>query len=302
MLLLVLSCTGGSAGAENILASSDRSGAAVLSYGLVDNSTFSIRFSEKVEIREISYNGTREKTLLVGESFRLALPEEIEMGEKYTLALTAAKNGGNTTRCFFTLYGRNDNRAEMLINEISVAGTKASPDRIELLVTESGNSAGIVVSDGTDSASGVVLPSIEVSGGDIIVVFWDSKSGKETEERDENLFTYYVDGKMEDTLISTSGAVILFEEVSGSVMDGVLYSNFTEASTSKEKFQSIVSFFEECGEWSGDAVSSEEITSSRVLARLPGAVDTDTADDWFTTAARKSTFGEENVYAPYTGE
>ena len=302
VLLLVLSCTGGNVKAENILTGEDRSGVSVLSYGLEDNSTFLIRFSEKVEIREISYGGEREKTLLVGESFSLPLPREIEMGEKYTLALTAVKNGGNTTRCFFTLYGRNDNRAGMIINELSVAGTKASPDRVELLVTESGNTAGMVVADSTDSASGVILPSLEVSRGDIVVIYWDSKSGKETEERDEDLYTYYIDGKQENTLTSTSGAVILFEEVSGSVTDAVFYSNFTEASTSKEKFQSIVSFLGECGAWSGDAVSSEEITSSRVIARLPGAVDTDSADDWFTTAARKSTFGEENVYAPYTGE
>ena len=302
LLLLIPSCTGGDVKAENVLMGEDRSGAAVLSYGLEDNSTFLIRFSERVEIREITYNGSRERTVLVGESFRITLKREIPMGEKYTLALTAVKNGGNTTRCFFTLYGKNDNRAEMIINELSVAGTSASPDRIELLVTESGNTAGMVVTNAADSSGGVILPPLQVSRGDIIVIYWDKRSGRETEERDGNLRTYYVDGRMESTLTSTSGAVILFEEVGGDVADAVLYSNFTDASTSKEKFQSLVSFLEENGAWNADAVSSEEITPSRVLARLPGAVDTDSADDWFTTQARKSTFGEENVYAPYTGE
>ncbi|MCI7605902.1 MAG: hypothetical protein MSS69_04020, partial [Spirochaetales bacterium] len=55
------------------------------------------------------------------------------------------------------------------------------------------------------------------------------------------------------------------------------------------------------GMWEGDAFDSSLVTSSRVISRLPGAIDTETSDDFFVTAARRSTFGEENDYAPYQG-
>ena len=51
----------------------------------------------------------------------------------------------------------------------------------------------------------------------------------------------------------------------------------------------------------GEAFDSTLTTSSRVIARLPGGVDTDSSDDFFITAARRSTFGEENEYVPYQG-
>ena len=44
---------------------------------------------------------------------------------------------------------------------------------------------------------------------------------------------------------------------------------------------------------------SNLVTSSRVLARLPGGWDTNTRDDFFITEPRKSTFGYPNEYYPY---
>ena len=54
------------------------------------------------------------------------------------------------------------------------------------------------------------------------------------------------------------------------------------------------------GLWEGEPVSSVLVTASRVIARLPGGQDTNSADDFFITEARTSTFGTTNEYFPYS--
>lgn len=297
LLLLLISCTNKTLETENLLAYKDKRGAQITAYALKDNSTFSITFSERVEIKEISYNGEREKTHIVGKDVIIPLPYTLTLGKKFTLSMVFSKNGGNTSRAYFTLYGLNTRKASLLINEVSVDGNASNPDRVELLVTKKGNTGGMMITDELDNAK-VVLPAIEVERNDIIVVYWDSKSNKEKLKRDSN-YTYYVDGNMETTLISTTGALLLYDEVGGKIIDALPYSDFTEASLKKEKFISLLSHIIEIGEWEGEAVPSDKVTSSRVLSRLPGGWDTNSEDDWFTTAARGSTFGYPNTYTPY---
>ncbi len=297
LLTFMLSCSNRKITVENLLLKEDMRGAEIISYGLDSNSEFSIAFSEKVEITEISFNGRKERRSLLGSSFTISLPEEISMGEKAELALTYSKNGGNTNRALFTLYGKNGRKAGLLINELSIKGTGTNPDRIELLVTESGNTAGMTVTDDPEE-TGAVLPAIEVSRGDIIVIWWDSRSGKTAEEREDGGWTYHVDAQMKDTLISTTGGILLYDEAGGNIEDAVIYSD-SSSSAVREKYSSMCTLLSEEGAWEGDAVASDEVTPSRVLARLPGGIDSNTASDWFITAARKSTFGDKNIYAPY---
>ena len=299
LLIAAVSCSLTGEGTENVLSAIDRRPAQILSYGLEDNSHFSISFSERVVIIETVHNGEKVKTNLVGDSFSLVLGKEIEMGEKYTLALTYEKNGGNTGRAYFTLYGRNDRKAGLIINELSMKGDKTNPDRIELLVTAGGSTAGFILTDEIDT-SAVVLPHIEVNRGDIIVVYWETKSGKTDKERKNSLYTYYIDGGADHTLISTTGVVLLYDESGGDVVDAVVYSDFTVASTAKEKYNCALTLLTESGQWEGSAVDSTDVRTTRVLARMPGGTDTNSADDWFVTAVRKATWGEENVYAPYS--
>ena len=297
-LLSSFSCSEKGAAVENVLSTVDRRPAQILSYSLGDNKTFLIRFSERVLITQVVYDGTKRKTNLAGDTFSIPLERELGMGEKYTLAITFEKNGGNTGRAYFTLYGRNDRKASLLINEVSMRGDKTNPDRIELLVTKNGNTGGFILTDEVGTAA-VVLPPLEVRRGDIIVVYWETRSGKTTVSRSETLCTYYIDGEADHTLISTTGAVLLYDENGGDIVDAILYSDFTSASTSKEKYNAAAALLSENGGWEGPAVDSTDVRTTRVLARMPGGVDTNSADDWFVTAVKKATWGEENVYAPY---
>ncbi len=297
-LIFTPSCNDPNTKIEDILLKKDTEDAKIISSEIKDNSTFNIVLSEVVEILEFSINGVRSKERQLGKEFSFPLGRTIEMGEKVTIALTYKKNGGNTTRAYFTLYGKNTRKAKLLINEVSIKGTKTLPDRVELLVTKSGNIAGFELTDDLDSTP-LTLPFLEVDRGDIIVIYWNSKANKEDYIRENGKHTYYLSGNMANTLISTTGALILFDEHDGTIEDAILYSDFSSSDYGKEKYEKCESLLIEKNEWYGEPISSEYVTASRVLTRLKGGIDTNTSEDFFTSQARKSSFGEENEYYPY---
>lgn len=297
-LIFTPSCNDPNTKIEDILLKKDTEDAKIISSEIRNNNTFSIVLSEVVEIVELSINGVISKDRVLGKEFSFPLGRTIKMGEKVTIALTYKKNGGNTTRAYFTLYGKNTRKANMLINEVSIKGTKALPDRVELLVTKSGNIAGFELTDDLDSTP-LTLPFLEVERGDIIVIYWNSKANKEDYIRENGKHTYYLSGNMANTLISTTGALILFDEHDGTIEDAILYSDFSSSDYGKEKYEKCESLLIEKNEWYGEPISSEYVTASRVLTRLKGGIDTNTSEDFFTSQARKSSFGEENEYYPY---
>lgn len=268
----------------------------ITDYEMKNNSTLEISFSETVMIEEVIINGEIKDKKRVGKDFSLDFGFTLNKGEKMTIALTFSKNNKNTARAFITLYGKNDNIPTLLINEVSIKGTKNSPDRIELLVIKEGDASGVVVTDNI-SGNDFLLPSLSLNKGDIIVIYWKDKREKEKEEREGRKTTYYLEANMGSTLSGTTGGIIVREEKDGKVMDALLYHDGSELSKKEEELFSLV---KEEENWSGEYVSSLLVTSSRVLARLPGAIDTDSSDDWFTTEARKSSFGYENTYSPYS--
>lgn len=268
----------------------------ITEYEMKNNSALKISFSETVMLEEVIINGETKDNKRVGKVFSLDFGFTLKRGEKMTLALTFSKNNKNTARAFLTLYGKNDNIPSFVINEVSIKGTKNSPDRIELLVTKEGDSAGVVLTD-NNSGDDYILPSLPLNKGDIVVIYWKDKREKEKEERDGIKTTYYLEASMSSTLSGTTGAVIVKDEKNGKIMDALLYHDGSALSGKEEE---LFTALKDDGNWSGEYVSSLAVTSSRVLARLPGAIDTDSSDDWFTTEARKSSFGYENTYSPYS--
>lgn len=297
-LIFTPSCNDPNTKIEDILLKKDTEDAKIISSEIRNNNTFSIVLSEVVEIVELSINGVISKDRVLGKEFSFPLGRTIKMGEKVTIALTYKKNGGNTTRAYFTLYGKNTRKAKLLINEVSIKGTKTLPDRVELLVTKSGNIAGFELTDDLDYTP-LTLPFLEVERGDIIVIYWNSKANKEDYIRENGKHTYFISGNMSNTLISTTGALILFDEHDGTIVDGILYSDFSSSDYGKEKYEKCENLLIEKNEWYGEPISSEYVTASRVLTRLKGGIDTNTSEDFFTSQARKSSFGEENEYYPY---
>lgn len=295
-LLTLSSCSVVKDEITDMLSPLDKTLPYITDYEMKNNSTLEISFSESVMIEEAIINGEIKDKKRVGKDFSLDFGFTLNKGEKMTIALTFSKNNKNTARAFITLYGKNDNIPTLLINEVSIKGTKNSPDRIELLVIKEGDASGVVVTDNING-NDFLLPSLSLNKGDIIVIYWKDKREKEKEEREGRKTTYYLEANMSSTLSGTTGGIIVREENDGKVMDALLYNDVSELSKKEEELFSLV---KEEENWSGEYVSSLLVTSSRVLARLPGAIDTDSSDDWFTTEARKSSFGYENTYSPYS--
>ncbi len=273
----------------------DRTVAKIISYELVDNRYVHIKFDSRVELVEFIVDKIKYDRFANGDDITIALPYDLSFGEEAVVSLTVKKESGNKTRASLLLQGYNDQLPMMVINEVSTNGTSSSPDRVELYILSSGNVAGAVLESEKDSAD-VTLSALEVSQGDILVIYWN-KTKKEADTERATGFTYYIDGKAEKTLSSKNGALMLRESRRGGIIDAIIYSDGEGSLTEGAKAAS--DFIIKEGHWTGDAISSEYITSSRVLARRPGALDTDTADDWFTTMPRCSTFGEENIFAEY---
>lgn len=297
IVLFLSSCTPSTEGIISHL-SYDTSLPILLEYKQLDNSHYSLTFNENVEILETLYDKKNIYSGVVSSSFVITFPTPLKAGDEKELFITVKKDNGNTLRCVFKLYGRNENIPRMLINELSIKGTDTSPDRIELLVLEDGNTMGISIRDNIDE-NGYILPSIDVKSGDLIVISWNKTTSKEHTEKLENENTaYFLNSNMGNTLISTSGGIVLSEYLDGKIIDAVIYSTNSD-DFSNEKAEKIASYIYENQEWDGVPLDSTNVTSSRVFARFPTEVDENCKEDWFITAARKSTFGEYNVYAPY---
>ena len=297
-LLFFISCVPGGGAIEDMTKDLIKTPPSLLSYTIEGNTTLALSFSETVEIKEMLINDQVILKERLGSSFSIPLPFSLSPGEKAGIKITAEDANGNIERFYLTVKGRNYETPSLIINEISVKGTQSNPDRIELYVLKKGDTAGVVISDDKYSFT---LPSIKVKEGDIILVYWDRSTTKKSYERDRGKMTYIINASAPSTLSGPEGAVIIRKEEKGDMMDAFFYSEKGEDALKEGEKKNLFSEALEIAEWDGEAFDSSLVTSSRVMARLPGAIDTDTCDDFFITAARRSTFGEENEYAPYQG-
>ena len=298
LFLLFISCTQSEGVIEDITQSLSKTPPSLLSWSLVDNQSFSISFSETVEIKEMTIKGMTILKEELGSSFSLSLPFTLNPGEKEGVMISIVDMNGNKERIYLTIRGKNYNIPLLLINEVSTKGTQSNPDRIELYVLTEGDIAGVTISDDKFSFS---FPSLKVNEGDIILIHWDRKTTKNSYERNRGKMTYIFNANSPSTLSGPEGAIVLRKEEKGEIIDAFFYSEKGEEALKEGEKNKLYLEAISKENWEGEAFDSTQTTSSRVIARLPGGVDTDSSDDFFITAARRSTFGEENEYVPYQG-
>ena len=280
----------------------DRKAPEVVSYRLESSGLFTISYDEDVTIEEALIGGSSIDIRGSGRDFSLAFPVPLAMGHEYTLFIMAEDAYGNTLRTAFFLTGPNDDVPYTVINEIA----PEAPDRVELLVIEDGNTAGMVLKDGTDGDFNgrFLLPDLEVKANDIILIYWNGKADEESREREDGSMTYVFEAGCSTGLTATNAPLILYKEEGGDIIDGVVYTTGdaeTAGGYGNTRTAAAMMLLLEEGRWTGPPIPSADVTASRVLARRPGGYDTDSADDWFTTAARSSTLGDVNAYLPYDG-
>ena len=303
-VFILSSCPGRGGRIYDSFQGRDRIPPKVISYDLVSSGEFRLVYDESVALIDMELNGEKFGNMIEGTIFMITFPEPLKRGESAVLSVTAEDLAGNTARASFALTGPNDDIPITLINEVSIKGTSASPDRIELLILEDGNTAGMTVKDGSREHYDHewILPELDVISGDIILIYWDADiTGYAVEKRDEN-FTYSFSAGSDTTLSGTNGAIAVYTSPSGKILDGLIYTTGTSELCNgygNTKTEEAAFMLIKEGEWTSEPISSLDVTSSRVIARYPGGIDSNSADDFFITAARKSTFGEPNQFIPY---
>ena len=302
--LLLSSCPGRGGRIYDSFLGRDRTAPKVMDYELVSSGEFRIVYDEEVALIDMELEGIRFGSILEGSIFSIVFPEPLERGMTSVLSITAEDLAGNTSRSSFPLTGPNDDIPLTLINEASIKGTATSPDRIELLVIEDGNTAGMTLKDGSRSnySHSYSLPDLDVMNGDMILIYWDKEiDGEEITEKD-GYTLYSFSAESDTTLSGTNGAIVLLSAPEGKILDALIYTTGTSELCNgygNTKTEDAAYMLIQEGEWTSEPVSSADVTSSRVIARYPGGIDSNSADDFFITAARASTFGDPNEFIPY---
>ena len=304
MVLVLASCPYKNGRVYDAFHGKDKEAPQLLKYTLVDNSSMRLVYNEDVTLIDIRLNDTILDYSMYGTIFNIPFPEAIKRGDSAVFHVTAEDNGGNTAKASLKVVGKNLEIPRAVINEVSIKGTNDSPDRVEILFLESGSSAGMIVADGLlgEENHMVILPDIAVNKNDIILIYWDKEPENYDMIYDNGRFGHIVYGESDTTLIGTNGVILLYEEMDGKIEDGLIYttgeSELSEGYGNNRTLNAAREL-ERKGEWEGDPVSSSLVTSSRVIARLPGGLDTNSQQDFFITAPRESTFGYINQYIPY---
>ena len=185
LTITTASCTAGER-ITDIFGSIDRTAPEIVEYDLLSSGTFYVLYSEEVVLDEVILGETRIWIRDSGTSFRIVFPFSLETGTEYTLFITAKDACGNTQRTAFFLTGPNDDVPEAVINEIS----PEAPDRVEILILEDGNTAGMVIKDGAGDnySSRFLLPPIDVKENDIILIYWNGDAEEEAIIREDDDF------------------------------------------------------------------------------------------------------------------
>jgi hypothetical protein len=225
------------------------------------------------------------------------------------------------------VHGLNDRTPELVITELTTQGSGNHPDLVELLAVTDGNLAGMAVLEGSRSVAldKIVLPSVEVTAGDYILVHFrpegteeevneigspDESGGKDSTT---TAYDFWVEGG--DGLSGNNGAVTVYTSVTGALLDAIIYSNRTSSSDQRYRgfgSKRVVAMVDEIvrdgGWWVNgdlahpeDAVDPEDSTSTRSICRASDATDTNRASDWHITPTSGATFGSVNtdqVYVP----
>ncbi len=277
------------------------------------------------DAQDISISGdhTISTVSTVGETITIILDTPIPPGEYRILQGSFRDTLYNTLHLSIPIYGFNPNLAGVVVNEFTTKGSANHPDRVELLVTRSGCTGGIVMYDGIrgDYRQKKVLPAIDVRAGDFIIIH--CRPGDDPPD-DETIHTHTAQGPGTydgawDLFIhggiglsSNNGVITIYDSPVGTLMDGVFYSNRTSDSDDRYRgFGSTsmllqVEYLCRKGVWdvcpSGvtpqDGISSAYSTATRSMSRLPGKY-TGSRNDWITVPTRGATFGFENGTAAY---
>ena len=246
--------------------------------------------------------------------------QPLSAGEEYFVKGTVQDSKRNSTSFGVTFFGFNPDLPQLVINEFTTNGSGKHPDSVELYVKKGGNAAGITLFGGTKTTfqDKFILPSFHVEDGDYVIIHLKPQ-GIETEvdekERKDEAKGYDSSDVAWDFwvregsgLSGNNGAITLYTNPYGQLMDAVLYTNRTSESDTNyrgfgsSKFMLQADEIAEAEGWTfdedeiapEDCVWSADSTATRSICRSSTSEDTDGKGDWHTVPTSKFSFGKEN--------
>ena len=250
-----------------------------------------------------------------------------EIGRPYQLEAVVADAAGNTMSFVETIYGYNPAVPDVLINEFTTQGSGNHPDVVELRLLSAGNLAGLTLYAGAPAEydGRLVFPDLELPADSFVVVHFKAEDiPEEVNELDDPTasggldatdtgWDFWVEGS--PGISGNNGAVSLYDQPGGNLLDAVIYSNRTSDSDDRyrgfgsKKALAMVDGVAADGGWVAagaqpapeDAVDPEDSTATRSMNRASNPTDTDSAADWHIVPTSGYTFGAPNndeVYVP----
>ena len=246
--------------------------------------------------------------------------QALSAGEEYFIKGIVQDAKKNTTSFGMTFFGYNPDLPLLLINEFTTNGSGKHPDTVELYVKKGGNAAGITLFGGTKTTfqDKFILPKLQVKAGDYVLIHLKPQGLEtevdETERQDvavgydssDTAWDFWVQGG--SGLSGNNGAITLYTNPYGELMDAAIYTNRTSESDENyrgfgsAKFMLQADEVVAAGGWDidgdeiapEDCISSADSTATRSICRSSASKDTDNKGDWHTVPTSKFSFGKEN--------
>ncbi len=240
-----------------------------------------------------------------GHTVQVYPSQPLAAGEEYFIKGTVRDARSNSTSFGVTFFGFNPDMPHLVINEFTTNGSGKHPDTVELFVKKGGNAAGITLFGGTKTTfqDKYILPSFTAETGDYILIHLKPQS---TEESGNTVREFWVQEGY--GLSGNNGAVTLYTNPYGELMDAAIYTNRTSESDENyrgfgsTKFMLQAEEIASSGHWNiaGDEIAPEDCiwsgnsTATRSICRSSSSKDTDSKEDWHTVPTSKYSFGREN--------
>ena len=246
--------------------------------------------------------------------------QDLSAGEEYFIKGTVQDSKSNSTSFGMTFFGYNPDLPHLVINEFTTNGSGKHPDTVELYVLKGGNAAGITMFGGTKTTfqDKYIMPKVQLKKGDYVLIHLKPQ-GIETEvdelvrkneaqgyDSSDTAWDFWVQGG--SGLSGNNGAVTLYTNPYGELMDAAIYTNRTSESDANyrgfgsAKFMLQADEIVEAGGWviAGDEITPEDCivssdsTATRSICRTSASDDTGSKEDWHTVPTSKFSFGKEN--------
>jgi hypothetical protein len=285
----------------------------------VSPTEITFRFSRPVKVASLRFEPPLAVGAVIeGKNVSIVLDEPMAGGARIIADILVEDAGGNTLNVLAPFRARNDAMPRLVINEIRTEYSKPKVEFVELKTLSAGNLGGMRMFLAGDSGGDPFweFPPVQVKAGDYLVIHLRTLDPNSRDETGDNLALtpFTADNEAQTTArdfwipdskkhLSKKAGTVFFLDQDDKVLDAVMFSENPDPWWQDEKYAQTAEFLREQGAWlaadgsipgPADAVSSKYTTATRSLSRKDGEKDTNTAQDWYTTAASCATPGRVN--------